>query len=118
SDYENIQKTIYISALPKLKSPDARVKASMLNKLKPKDSFVEKKAEIKNYKQANTFRYLMAASIAFLVLSLGTNFFLWTKLKDARNEIAVMNDQRKIMVQEFEKVSGKLNQASQDMEII
>lgn len=121
TDYENIQKSIYISASPKLKIPSAKVKSAVLEKLKLQDSSVSKPSDKTDFiykRQDNTYRYLMAACVAFLVLSLGINFFLWTKLKNAQSEILVLNDQKKIMVQDLEKVNRKLNTASQDMEIM
>lgn len=120
SEYEKIQKTLYLSSVPKLKSPSAGVKSSLLKKIQSDNlkTTVPPQKELTPQYQRGSYRYLMAASIAFLLLSLAANFFLWTRLKDAKTEIAVLTDKNKIMVQEFEAVNQKLNTASKDMEIM
>jgi len=119
SEYEKIQKTLYLSSVPKLKSPGAHVKTSLLKKIKSDSSTtLLSQKDFAPHKQSYNYRYLMAASIAFLLLSLVANFFLWTKLNDAKIEIAVLSDKNKIMVQEFEAVNRKFNTASKDMEIM
>ncbi|MEO8445905.1 MAG: anti-sigma factor [bacterium] len=120
SEYEKIQKTLYLSSVPKLKTPGASVKTSLFEKIKS-DSSNAMPLSQKDFtppKQSNNYRYLMAASIAFLLLSLIANFFLWTKLNDAKTELAVLSDKNKIMVQEFEAVNRKLITASKDMDIM
>lgn len=119
TEYENILKTIYVSALPKLKSPPVTAKTSILNKLKDKNysAVLSNQNDLKTSPINSTFRYLVAACFAFLLFSLGVNYYLWTKLKDAKNEIAIISDQKKIIVQEYEAVNRKLELASKDMEI-
>lgn len=120
SEYEFIQKTIYLSISQNLKTPSAKVKASILNNIKNRESS-EKKHHVSQdstVNKANTYRYWMAASVAFLLLSLGANFFLWNKLKDANKEVAILSEQKRIIVQEYESVNRKLVQTSEDMEIM
>ncbi len=110
-ELELIQKTIYLSAGHILKTPHERVKSNLFHEIGKTQS--SSAATIRSEKTtgretAGYYRYLMAASIAFLFLSLGANYFLWRKLKDANNEIAVLSDQKKVMVQEYESVSRKL----------
>lgn len=126
NEYEFIQKTIYLSISQNLKTPSGKVKAAILNNIKNKElsetnihtlpETSEKKTGI--YKKAETYRFLMAASIAFFLLSLGANFFLWNRLKDAKDQIALLSDREKIIVQEYDAVSRKLGKASKDMEIM
>ncbi len=119
SEYENILKTVYLAASINLKVPSKSVKDSIISKIKNTSSTKDTRVKEIQMKRRNpTFRYLVAACVAFLILSLGTNFFLWTRLKDAKNEIAVLSDQKKVIVQENEAVNRKLNQASRDMEIM
>jgi anti-sigma-K factor RskA len=119
SEYEKIQKALYLSTFPYLKKPSDRVKASIMSKMETRTVINKDAAEVSvSQKKVMPLRYLMAASVAFLLFSLATNFFLWTKLKDAKTEIAVLSDQKKIMVQEYETVNRKLDQASNDMEIL
>ena len=118
-EYNNIQKTIYLSASVVLKTPSEKVKSDLLNKIIKKPvtqipSLVESSPEEKN----KTFNYLMAASLAFLLLSLVANYFLWSNLNEAKNQIAILNDQKKVMVQEYEAVNKKLAQSSLDMKIM
>ncbi|MEO8209936.1 MAG: anti-sigma factor [bacterium] len=125
-EYDFIQKTMYLALSQNLKTPSGKVKVSILNNIKNRElsktnihDFHEFDAiDSASVKKAETYRYLMAASIAFLLLSIGANFFLWNKLKDARNEIALLSDREKIIVQEYDAVSRKLGKATQDMEII
>jgi anti-sigma-K factor RskA len=122
SEFEKLQKTIYLVGSKNLKAPSSKVKESLLNKVRESNSSksnIQTLRSITTYeKPSGNYRYLMAASIAFLLLSLGTNFFLLTKLKDAKTEIAVLSEQKKIVVQEYEAVNRRLTKASQDMEII
>ncbi len=121
TEYDKIQSILYLSAVNNLKTPSGKVKSSLLNKIKSKQPIINKSDsdQVSLYKKPFvTYRYMMAASIVFFLLSLGVNFYLWTKLKGAENEIALLNDQRKIMVQEYEAVSSKLGNASKDMEIM
>ncbi|MDQ3020655.1 MAG: anti-sigma factor [Bacteroidota bacterium] len=120
-EYEYIQKTIYLSISNNLKTPSKKVKAEILNNIANRqDSFESNLNTVTepSVKKSDTYRYLMAASIAFLLLSLGANFFLWNKLNVAKNEIALLSEQKKIIVQEYEAVSRKLGKASMDMEIM
>ncbi|MCY7362758.1 MAG: anti-sigma factor [Ignavibacteria bacterium] len=129
-DYNRIQNTIYLASSLNLKSPSDSVKSSLLNKIKTdskkNDSDLNKNfnsnvntAQTKNSNPENKFiKYLMAASIAFLLFSLGTNYFLWDKLKDAKNEILVLNDEKKLLVQDLNAVSRKLTQSSNDIKIM
>jgi len=118
-EYNGIQKTFYLSASAVLKSPSEKIKSALLDKINKKPvirihSFDESSAEKRN----NTYRYLMAASVAFLLLSLIANYFLWSKLNEAKDQIAILNDQKKVMVQEYEAVNRRLTQTSQDMKIM
>ncbi|MEP7145802.1 MAG: anti-sigma factor [bacterium] len=119
-EYEKIQKTLYLSSFPYLKKPSEKVKSEIMSKIGP--GIISNKKNISeislNKNGGMTSRYLMAASISFLLLSLGANFFLWTKLKNAKTELAILSDQKKIIVQEYEAVNRKLDQASKDMEIL
>ena len=118
-EYEQIQKALYISALNNLKSPSEKVKLALLKKVNPAESENFKigstYTEARSY---NSYRYLMAASIAFLLFSLAANFYLWNKLESAENEIAVLSDQKKLIIQDYEAVSRKLSITSKDMEIM
>ena len=60
----------------------------------------------------------MAASIVFLVTSLIVNFYLWNRLGEADNTIAVLSEQKKIITQEYEAVNNKLHTAKTDIEIL
>lgn len=115
-EYERIQGTLYVMSAPRLITPRANVKTSILYKIREQKSSAINIEQTKS--KPNTYRYLIAACISFLILSLVANFFLWTKLKDAQNEIAVLSDQNKIMVQQYEAVYRKLDKASQDMNIM
>lgn len=120
-EYEDIQKAVYISSLQNFKAPNAKVKSAILERINSAHKPVTRESEhigITHSNRSGTYRYLMAASIAFLALSLIVNYFLWTKLKDAENKILVLNDQKKIMVQDLEKVNSKLAASSKDMEIM
>ena len=118
-EYNNIQKTFHITASVLLKSPSEQVKSALLAKINEKPATKIKSVEVPSIKaKNNTFKYLMAASVAFLILSLIANYFLWSKLSEAKNQIAILNDQKKIMVQEYEDVNRKLSQNSQDMKIM
>jgi anti-sigma-K factor RskA len=121
TELELIIKTLCLYAKPNLKTPHDSVKSNILKKIKQTESLSKDNNTVSkttDRKQVSSYKYLMAASIAFLFLSLFANYFLWTKLKDANNEIAVLSDQKKVMVQEFETVSRKLVKASADMEIM
>lgn len=113
TELEKIQKTIYLSANYSLKTPHDRVKSKIFHKIKN-----TKSQPADDSKPGRNYSYLIAASIAFLLLSLATNFFLWNKLNQAKNEIAVLSDQKKIIVQEYESVNRKLDKVSSDMEIM
>lgn len=117
SEYEKIQKTLYLTVSANLRTPSSSVRDSILKKIDHQRyvrPVIESYLVQKNY----SYKYLMAASVAFLLLSLGVNYFLWSKLNDARNEIAVMQDKQRIMTQDLEAVNSKLNQASRDMNIM
>ncbi|MEO8664915.1 MAG: anti-sigma factor [Ignavibacteria bacterium] len=129
SEYEKIQNTLYVSAFPYLKKPSENIKSLILGKIQDRKAPVKSDSQRRDSlrkdinvqyhgKPGTATRYLMAASIAFLLLSIGTNFFLWTKLKDAKTELAILSDQKKIIVQEYDAVNRKLDQASKDMEIL
>ncbi|MBK8550827.1 MAG: anti-sigma factor [Ignavibacteria bacterium] len=119
AEYGKIQNTLYLSALNNLKTPSEKVKNSLFENISSRQPIANNSNSVTvNQYPVNSYRYLMAASIVFFLLSLGVNFYLWTKLKDADNEIAVLNDQKKIMVQEYEAVNRKLGTASRDMEIM
>lgn len=126
SEFEKIQNTIYFSISQNLKKPTDKIKDSILNNIRNRDTNASRIHSV-NYpdkiepvikKNNNTYRYLMAACITFLLLSLAVNYFLMQKLKDANHEISVLSDQRKIIVQEYEAVHQKLSVASKDMEIM
>lgn len=125
-EYEKIQEALYLSASANLKTPSGKVRESVLNKIRTAERQINKKQELLNVNNTDRFqrtdtgkyRYLMAAVIVFFLLSLGANFFLLNKLNDAKKEIAVLSDQKKIMVQENEAVKRKLSFASKDMEIM
>ncbi len=118
-EYNNIQKTIYFSTSAVLKTTSERVKADLLNKINKKSGEKTYSFEGPSVKERNnTYRYLIAASFAFLLLSLIVNYFLWSRLNDAKNQIAILNDQKKLMVQEFEAVNRKLAQTSLDINIL
>jgi len=118
-EYNNIQKTFYLSASAVLKSPSEKVKSALLDKINKKPVTKIPSFEVSSSKEKNnTYRYLMAASAAFLLLSLVVNYFLWSKLNEAKSQIAILNDQKKVMVQEYEAVNRKLTQTSQDMKIM
>lgn len=121
SELEYIQKALLVSLSTRFKSPSPKVKIDILNKINKSKDYDDKpflKREASVYKAKNKYSYLLAASVAFLILSLGANYFLLNKLKDANREIAVLNDQRKIMVQDFEAVNRKLDKTSHDMQIV
>lgn len=126
SEFEKIQNAIYFSISQNLKKPPDKIKDSILNNIRIRNTDApnvhlisnSEKSEPVYKKQSNTFRYLMAACIAFLLFSLAVNYFLMQKLKDANHEISVLSDQRKIIVREYEAVHQKLNLASKDMEIM
>lgn len=119
TEYGNIQNTLYLSAINNLKTPSNKVKNSLLEKIKSPQPITNISNSVSvSQGPVSTYRYLMAASLVFFLLSLVVNFYLWTKLKNANSEIAVLNDQRKIMVQEYESVNRKLGSASKDMEIM
>jgi len=119
NEYNNIQKTFYLSALAVLKSPSEKIKSALLDKINKKPVTKTHSFEVSSVKKKNnTYRYLMAASIAFLLLSLIANYFLLSKLNEAKDQIATLNDQRKVMVQEYEAVNRKLAQSSRDMKIM
>ena len=69
-------------------------------------------------KQSSSFKYLLAASIVFLLTSLVVNLYLYNKLNDANSEIAILSDQKKIITQEYEAVNKKLSIARSDIEIL
>lgn len=125
-EFEKIQNALYISISQNLKNPSEKVKDSILSNINSRETPVSNihkfneslKQEPVNKKQNSAYRYLMAACIAFLLLSLCANYILLQKLKDADNEISILSDQRKIIVQEYEAVHKKLSLASKDMEIM
>ncbi|MEO6694430.1 MAG: anti-sigma factor, partial [Ignavibacteria bacterium] len=119
-EYNNIQNAIFLTTSSVLKSPSENVKTDLLNKLNAlSETKIHSIDSVKHkHPNINTFKYLMAASIAFLLLSLIVNYFLFTKLNAANNQIAVLNDQKKVMVQDYDAVNRKLTQISQDINII
>lgn len=118
-EYEMIQKTLYLAAAVDLKTPSYKVRESILNKIKEDRYNIHETQRKVNYQGSyNKYKYLLAASIVFFLMSLAANFFLLTRLSDAKKEIAVLSDQKKIMVQENEAVNRKLSLASKDMEIM
>ncbi len=125
-EYEKIQEALYLSASANLKTPSDKVRVSVLNKIRTAERQINKSEklhivdhpEIFQKTDSGKYRYLMAAVIVFFLFSLAANFFLLNKLNDAKKEIAVLSDQKKIMVQENEAVNRKLSTASKDMEIM
>lgn len=119
SEYEKIQQALFITTAVNLKTPSSKVKESILNRIKEDGNNILETQKTINYQGSyNKYKYLMAASIVFFLMSLSVNFFLLNKLSDAKKEIAVLSDQKKIMVQENEAVNRKLGLASKDMEIM
>lgn len=119
-EFEKIQKAAYLAAAPVLKTPPSRVKESILGKIQTikSEKTIQRVSSPPEIPVKSSFNYLMAASITFLLLSLIANYYLWTKLSDANNQIAFLTDQNRIMVQENNTVNHKLNLASKDMEIM
>jgi anti-sigma-K factor RskA len=118
-EYEIIQKALYLTAAANLKTPSGKVRESLIDIIKtPEAKFLNIDNAGTIQRSKNTYKYLMAASIVFFLVSLAANFFLLNKLNDAKREIAVLSDQKKIMVQENEAVNRKLGIASKDMEIM
>ncbi|HMQ69854.1 MAG TPA: anti-sigma factor [Ignavibacteria bacterium] len=121
SEYEKIQRTIYLTALSNLQTPSSSIKESVINKIRTSgktDLPVNEYINVSEKKVSSSFSYLMAASIVFLLTSLAVNFYLWNRLGDANNTIAVLSDQKKIITQEYEAVNNKLNIAKSDIEIL
>ena len=123
NEYDSIQKSIYIAASQNLLTPSPQIKQSVFNKIGKQDTvkpdYGGKISQASEHSgNFRFYKYMMAASIAFLLLSLGSNFMLWKKLKDANNEIAVLTEQKKTVVQEYESVNRKLGVAANDMEIL
>lgn len=136
SEYEKIQKTIYITSLGNFQTPSISVKESILKRIKDSGnsisdisdisdnseisdtSSMEKEKTIMEKKVSSSFKYLMAASIAFLIFSLGINFYLWSMLKEENRKNAVLTDQKKLITQEYEAVNNKLNTAYSDIKIL
>lgn len=113
-ELNKINYALYLSASQNLKSPSGKVKDSIFKKINSESS-----EKLPSYtKQNNSFRYLMAASIAFLIFSLGVNFFLFNKLKNAEKEILALNEQKRIITQDFESVKRKLGKANEDIAIM
>lgn len=118
-EFNNIQRAFYLTATPVLRTPSAKVKSDLLKKIDSKPvSKIRSMDSRSQEKSGNTYKYLMAASIAFLLLSLTANYFLWSRLSEANNQIVLLNEQKKVMVQEFEAVNRKLALASQDMSVM
>lgn len=119
NEYNNIQKIYYLTARLALKPPPESIKSAILNKIKKESSGkIHSIQSTPIIVRSNTYRYLMAASIAFLLFSLIANLYLVNKLNEAKNQITVLNDQKKIIVQDYEAVSRKLAQTSQDMKVV
>lgn len=125
-EYEKIQETLYLTASANLKTPSGKVRENILNKISNSEKQIHNTENLNSIESsekyqgsnAGKYRYLMAAAIVFFLISLAANFFLISKLNDAKREIAVLSDQKKIMVQENEAVNRKLSIASNDMEIM
>lgn len=120
-EYEKIQKTIYMISSANLKIPSKSVKESLFKNLKitaGSAPVTEKEAIKVNKKESRTYKYLLAASILFLILSLVLNYFLYSNLNKANNKISVLSDQKKIITQEYEAVNNKLSTAYSDIKII
>lgn len=114
-EYEKIIRTINLTAAFNLQTPSPDVKSNLLKKLET-GKFEHEPEPVSS--ESNSYRYLIAACIAFLVISLAANYYFWNRLKSAENEIAVLSDRQKIMTQEVEAVSKKLQLASNDMKIM
>lgn len=136
SEYEKIQKTIYLISLGNFQIPSTSVKESLLKRIKDSGnsisdksdnsdisvisdlSGIEKEKTIIKKKESSSFKYLMAASITFLILSLGINFYLWSRLQEENKKNAVLTDQKKMITQEYEAVNNKLTLAYSDIKIL
>lgn len=133
SEYEKIQKTIYLTSLANFQTPSSSVKESLLKRIKDSGnsisdksdkyviseiSGIEKEKTIIKKNESSSFKYLMAASIAFLILSLGINFYLWSRLQEENKKNAVLTDQKKMITQEYEAVNNKLTLAYSDIKIL
>lgn len=119
TEYEKIQEIIYLTVSSNPKIPSSGVRDSLLNKVNNAGKSIYNNDRRVNYRKSdNLYRYLMAACIVFFLISLAVNIYLLNKLSDAKREIAVLSDQKKIMVQENEAVTRKLSSASKDMEIM
>ncbi len=121
SEYEKIQQTIYLTSLINIKTPSPLVKESIFKTINRSEKpFSQSKQELisSENKQSSSFKYLLAASIVFLLTSLVVNLYLYNKLNDANSEIAILSDQKKIITQEYEAVNKKLSIARSDIEIL
>lgn len=118
SEYENIQKSIQLLTSIQPKVPDESVKTALLKKinlrLNLKSGFIRNDSKSRN---SNAYSYLLAASVAFLIISLAANLYLLNNNKEYETRLSVMNDKIKLMTQEFELVNNKLIQSSADMQI-
>ncbi len=119
NEYNEIQKALYLSASQIPLIPNENIRKSLLEKVKVQPELNKyQKNSFHPEKDFGYIRYLAAASAAFLVISLITNFFLWNKLKVAESEIASLNVEKKIITQDYEAVNRKLSQSSHDMQIM
>jgi hypothetical protein len=65
-----------------------------------------------------SYRYLMAAVWAFLVLNILGNIFFYTKLRNTESRMSEVANENKKMRQEYEQIKQSLDKKSNDMKIV
>lgn len=118
-ELDKIQRALFVLSGLNQKSPSDEVRNSILKKISS-DANGLSSIQIKNVKSRYSagYKFLLAACIAVLIISLVYNFFLRKDLDEANYRISFLNEKIKLMSQDFEEVNKKLAKTAGDMNIM
>jgi anti-sigma-K factor RskA len=101
------------------KNPRPELRQAVLDKIDEAEGYDSRIIPLPQARQsAGSFRYLMAAVIAFLVLNIIASVFMYYKWQGTERQLASLVEENKNMRNEYEKVKQTLDKKSNDMHMV
>ena len=118
SELKSIEETLELMAENTAIAPPAHLKQGLLQKIQKDPHGGLKEHSPARSGATNTFKYLMAASIALAVMSSGTAYIFWSKWQSAENRINDLLAQNQVLTENFNAASHQLERTTGDIGIL